>query len=400
MNPHAHSLLPDGLFAAPPASASNADPDRTVPPPVPPLPLPNDPPPGADPLVFYPLPPPTQGEIQALTARIARRLRKVARRHLGDDDEALGNFDESDFVLHQAQADALQAPVRLPPPPPGTSLAFAAPPPPPQPLCAAQAGFSLHAATVVDPDDRDRLERLCRYGLRPPFAQKRLSVLPDGRVRYELRRPWPTTGGATALILEPLAFLSRLATLVPAPYTNLIRYHGVFANRSRFRQRLPPPPPRALPSPCPVAAVANPTAAATDTTQAFSATAPAQAACAPVAPAPAAPASPTPAPSAGPRPARPRRLAWATLLRRVLHVEALRCPKCSAALVVLAFISDVRIVRKILTHLKLPADPLPLAPARAPAVLELFDDEFAQDREPGVAPSASPTARHQARGPP
>jgi hypothetical protein len=252
---------------------------------------------------------------------------------------------------------------------------------------------------VVDPDDRDRLERLCRYGLRPPFAQKRLSVLPDGRVRYELRRPWPTTGGATELILEPLAFLCRLAALVPAPYTNLIRYHGVFANRSRFRQRLPPPPPppppRALPPPSPVTAVALPAVANADAIQAFSHTAPAQ-----PAPAQPAPAQPAPATSAPSRSARPRRLAWASLLRRVLHVDALRCPKCSAALVVLAFITDPRIVRKILTHLKLPAAPLPLAPARAPAVLELFDDELPLNGEPIDSPSFSRTARHSARGPP
>lgn len=37
-------------------------------------------------------------------------------------------------------------------------------------------------------------------------------------------------------------FLRRLAALVAAPYTNLVRYHGVFAGRSRWRKRLPAPP--------------------------------------------------------------------------------------------------------------------------------------------------------------
>ncbi|MBP7382397.1 hypothetical protein KBA39_08385, partial [Myxococcota bacterium] len=41
-----------------------------------------------------------------------------------------------------------------------------------------------------------------------------------------------------------LAFLRRLATLLPAPYQNLVRYHGVFANRSRYRKALPHPPVR------------------------------------------------------------------------------------------------------------------------------------------------------------
>jgi len=93
-------------------------------------------------------------------------------------------------------------------------------------------------ARTVAAADREGLERLCRYGLRVPFAQQRLSVLLDGRVRYELPRPWPTPSGVTHLDLEPVAFLKRLAALLPAPYQNLVKYHGVFANRSRFRHRL------------------------------------------------------------------------------------------------------------------------------------------------------------------
>jgi len=67
----------------------------------------------------------------------------------------------------------------------------------------------------------------------------------DGRVRYRLHRPWPMPGGRTEILLQPLAFMKRHAALLPAPYQNMLRYHGVFANRSRFRDRLPPPPKRA-----------------------------------------------------------------------------------------------------------------------------------------------------------
>ena len=54
-------------------------------------------------------------------------------------------------------------------------------------LCANVEGYCLHAARTVSAGDRARLERLCRYGLRAPFSQERLSLLPDGRVRYRLR---------------------------------------------------------------------------------------------------------------------------------------------------------------------------------------------------------------------
>jgi hypothetical protein len=46
----------------------------------------------------------------------------------------------------------------------------------------------------------------------------------------------------TELVMDPLQFLKRLAALIPAPFQNLTRYHGIFANRSRFRSLLPLPP--------------------------------------------------------------------------------------------------------------------------------------------------------------
>jgi hypothetical protein len=54
--------------------------------------------------------------------------------------------------------------------------------------------------------------------------------------------------------------------------------------------------------------------------------------------------------------ARRQRVPWAQLLRRVLHVDALACPRCSTRgravpMTVLAFLSDPDVVEKILRHL-------------------------------------------------
>jgi hypothetical protein len=54
-----------------------------------------------------------------------------------------------------------------------------------------------------------------------------------------------------------------------------------------------------------------------------------------------------------------QRVPWAQLLRRVLHVDALACPRCSTAthtvpMTVRAFLSDPKVVGKILQHLGLP----------------------------------------------
>ena len=81
--------------------------------------------------------------------------------------------------------------------------------------CLACVTSADDAATSVAADDRFSLERLLRYTLRPAFSQERLSLTDDGRVRYQLRRPWPN--GATHLEMEPVAFLRRLALLIPRP---------------------------------------------------------------------------------------------------------------------------------------------------------------------------------------
>jgi len=96
------------------------------------------------------------------------------------------------------------------------------------------------------------LERLCNYGARGPLSLERLSALLDGRLTYRMKRPSPT--GQTHLVMAPVAFLRRLAALVPPPRANLVRYFGVFAPNARVRPRVVPVPlplrrsPRQLPT--------------------------------------------------------------------------------------------------------------------------------------------------------
>src|SRR5207245_384671 len=84
-------------------------------------------------------------------------------------------------------------------------------PMPEKALCARAEGFSLHAGVRVAASDREGLERVCRYVLRPPFAEERIERLPDGRIAYGFRRPRPD--GSTHVVLEPLQFLEKLAAL-------------------------------------------------------------------------------------------------------------------------------------------------------------------------------------------
>lgn len=93
-------------------------------------------------------------------------------------------------------------------------------------------GFDLHAGVTV-PGHRARLERLCRYALRPLVTGDRLAVAADERVVLRLRHPW--TDGSTHVAFEPTAFLERLTVLVPRPRINLLLYHGVLAAHAAWR---------------------------------------------------------------------------------------------------------------------------------------------------------------------
>jgi hypothetical protein len=117
------------------------------------------------------------------------------------------------------------------------------------------AGFSLHAGVAARADERQKLERLCRYIARPAVSEKRLSLTSNGNIRYQLKTPY--RDGTTHVIFEPLDFMyrmygmpraqgcagaaiARLAALVPRPRVNLTRFHGVFAPNSKYRALVTP----------------------------------------------------------------------------------------------------------------------------------------------------------------
>jgi hypothetical protein len=53
---------------------------------------------------------------------------------------------------------------------------------------------------------------------RPPLSNERLSLLPDGRLLYKLKRRW--SDGTTNVIYKPMELMERLAALVPPPRFN------------------------------------------------------------------------------------------------------------------------------------------------------------------------------------
>jgi hypothetical protein len=185
-------------------------------------------------------------------------------------------------------------------------------------------GFDLHAAVRVPAGQRDRLERVCRYALRPPVAGARLQQTADGQVVLQLRHRW--ADGTTHLAFAPAAFLERLAVLVPRPHVNLVLYHGVLAPRAAWR-------PEVVPHGAPKT-TADPTTDASD--------------------------------SGVRRRASGRGATWADLMRRAFEVDVLTCPRCGERLRLIALIEAPAVARRILWHLGLPTEVPPPAPSRAP----------------------------------
>jgi hypothetical protein len=199
------------------------------------------------------------------------------------------------------------------------------------PCHARQNGFDLHAAVVVPGRDRARLERVCRYALRPPVAHDRIRLTEQGQVLLELRHRW--VDGTTHLLFDPVELLERLAALTPRPRINLVLYYGVLGARSAWRSHLGEPE------------AASPGGTGT---------------------APAARADPAVAtpPAAGAR----SNLLWAELMRRSFGFEVLRCPRCGGWLRLIALIEEARVIRRILGHLGLPTEVPAARPSRAPPI--------------------------------
>ena len=121
----------------------------------------------------------------------------------------------------------------------------------------------------------------------------------------------PVRVGSTQVAFDPLDFIARLAALVPRPRGHLLRYHGLFAPNARHRHQVVP-----------------------EQVQ-------------PSLPDPMSPPSSRPSTSLG----------WMQRLHRAFGFDLSRCPRCGAALRVLAHITDPRVIAAIVEHLDARAPP-------------------------------------------
>ena len=142
-------------------------------------------------------------------------------------------------------------------------------------------GFQVYCSQTVKTDDRQALERLAAYILRPSFAATRLRYQPaTGQVHYR-------TAKSVARSMDALDWIAQVISHIPDPGTQMVRYYGCYSNASRGKRRLAGP-----------AAAAKASSHEPETeADGFS---------------------------------RARQQNWARLLRKIYEVDPLTCPRCLA----------------------------------------------------------------------
>jgi hypothetical protein len=178
-------------------------------------------------------PPPTQTEVDALAKTLARRISKLMKKH--------ANSAPDDALLERCAAQPAK-PVRRPTPAPSHGKRPA--------LLGACDGFQVHASTCVPPNAPDQLERLLRYFGRPALPRGRIERRIDGppfsnHSVFTLKRP---RRGVTEFLFDPVAFLARIASLIPRPMSNQIRTFGFYSAASSLREYVLAVPPDATPT--------------------------------------------------------------------------------------------------------------------------------------------------------
>jgi hypothetical protein len=158
------------------------------------------------------------------------------------------------------------------------------------------------------------------------LSDERVQLNAVGQVELQLKTPW--RDGTTHLVMSPLEFMQRLAALVPRPRLHLIRFHGVLAPNAKLRALVVPQRPPDQEKPATEAAAAAGCEA--ETVQ-----------------------------------ARPHRISWARLLKRVFDIDMQHCPNCGGGeLKIIAAILARPVIEKILGHLGVEPQPPPKGRAR------------------------------------
>ena len=169
------------------------------------------------------------------------------------------------------------------------------------------SGFAVHNHTTVDLNDTEGLHRLACYLHRSPVNLSRLHYHPQSKLLiYE-----PKAGHDVddTELMDPLEFLARVLIHVPEPNRHLVHFYGAYAHRLRSSRPIRDDSAKGQ-------------------------------------------AEDEPSPLR-----RTLKKRWAELIFRIYQVDPLTCRRCGEKMKILAFITEPRVIRRILDHLDPKARP-------------------------------------------
>jgi hypothetical protein len=182
-------------------------------------------------------------------------------------------------------------------------------------LSFRNSGFSVDTSPTVWSQDAQGLERLCRYLLRCPVSLSRIHWTPGSKTLfYESKGSHddPLLSHPKGESLDIFEFIARVLTQIPEPRKHGVHYFGAYASRTRvFRKK------RSLE----LHPLDDNDNAASKSESELS-----------------------------PKKRAALRKSWARLIKRVYQTDPLKC-KCGGTLRVIAFITEHKVIRKILDHL-------------------------------------------------
>ena len=276
---------------------------------------------------FHSITPPSQSELESLLKTIAQRTVKLLEkrgfivkeegaelRFLNIKDTEAIDHIHSSSITYRIALGKYKGQKAL-------TLRTLSNPQKSKPFLSQYSGFTLHAGISCSAKDKKKRERLCRYISRPSLSEERLSVNAQGQVIYKLKTAY--RNGTTHIVLDPLDFLSRLASLIPRPRIHLVRFHGVFAPNCKYRSLITPQP-----------AFSDKAEKTPHTEQNKS--------------------------------KKSYSIGWAKTLKRVFNIDIQICLKCGGQIKIISSILNPQVIRKILNHRGENATVPELAPSRGP----------------------------------
>jgi len=167
-------------------------------------------------------------------------------------------------------------------------------------------GFSVYAGPPVQAAAIASLESQARYITRPVLAMDALEKLDDGSLVLET--PPDPKSGATSIALDPLEWIHRITSHIPDPGRHCQRFYGAYSNRGRISV-----------APAEDNKAASPSANHGEQNISD---------C-----------------------SREARSTWARLIKKIFEADPLLCP-CGGRMRIVSFITDPRVVDRILRHSK------------------------------------------------